>query len=118
MGRVFLSPRMGVRAASERWRRAGRSLRAGDRAALDRLAALAMVGASEGFYAFDEPLEASLVPVMAGLAARRGSLGSSGSAPPPDPPFSAPRSETEAILRSGTGAFGTARCGVRLRPGA
>lgn len=71
MGRVFLSPRMGVRAASERWRRLGRTLRDRDRAALDRLASMAMAHASEGFFAFDDPLEASLVGALAGLSGRR-----------------------------------------------
>ena len=64
MGRVFLSPRMGVRATAERWRRLGRAVRPRDRAALDRLAGMAMAHASEGFYAFDDPLEASLVSVF------------------------------------------------------
>ena len=64
MGRVFLSPRMGVRATAERWRRLGRTVRPRDRATLDRLAGMAMAHASEGFFAFDDPLEASLVSVF------------------------------------------------------
>lgn len=67
MGRVFLSPRMGVRATAERWRRIGH-LREGDRAALGRLAGMAMAHASEGFYAFDEPLEAAAVSALVELA--------------------------------------------------
>ncbi len=68
MGRVFLSPRMGVRAAAERWRRLGRTARDRDRAALDRLAGLAMAHASEGFFAFDDPLEAAVVSALVALA--------------------------------------------------
>ncbi|KAF5053317.1 hypothetical protein DSECCO2_399740 [anaerobic digester metagenome] len=68
MGRVFVSPRMGVRGMGERWRRAGRGLRDADRAVLDRLAGMAMAYSSQGFYAFDDPLEAALVGVLVGLA--------------------------------------------------
>ncbi|HIH03350.1 MAG TPA: hypothetical protein HA263_05705 [Methanoregulaceae archaeon] len=68
MGRVFLSPRMGVRATAERWRRLGRAGRDRDRAALDRLAGMAMAHASEGFFAFDDRLEAALVSVLVELA--------------------------------------------------
>ena len=68
MGRVFLSPRMGVRAAAERWRRLGRTARDRDRAALDRLAGLAMAHASAGFFAFDDPLEAAVVSALVALA--------------------------------------------------
>ena len=64
MGRVFLSPRMGVRAIAERWHRLGRAGRESDRAALDRLAGMAMAHASEAFYALDDPLEAVLVSVF------------------------------------------------------
>lgn len=68
MGRVFLSPRLGVRGTAERWRRAGRGLREGEGAALDRLAGMAMAYSSEGFYAFGDPLEAALVATLVGLA--------------------------------------------------
>ncbi|HQJ87867.1 MAG TPA: hypothetical protein PLY91_04925 [Methanoregulaceae archaeon] len=67
MGRVFVSPRMGVRATAERWCRAGRGLRDADRAALERLAGMAMAYSSQGFFAFDDPLEAAIVAVLAGL---------------------------------------------------
>ena len=68
MGRVFLSPRMGVRATAERWRRIGRTVRDRDRVALGRLAGMAMAHASEGFYAFDDALEAAAVSVLVELA--------------------------------------------------
>ena len=68
MGRVFLSPRMGVRFTAERWRRLGRGLRDRDRAALDRLAGMAMAHASEAFYALDDPLEAALLSALIELA--------------------------------------------------
>ena len=64
MGRVFLSPRMGVRFTAERWRRLGRGLRDQDRAALDRLAGMATAHASEAFYALDDPLEATDDPTL------------------------------------------------------
>jgi len=67
MGRVFLSPRMGVRGTAERWRRLGRAVRERDRAALGRLAGMAMAHASEGFYAFDDALEAAAVSVLVEL---------------------------------------------------
>lgn len=75
MGRVFLSPRMGVRATAEHWRRLGRTVRDRDRAALGRLAGMAMAHASEGFYAFDEPLEAALVSVLVEFGRRRRPVG-------------------------------------------
>ncbi len=68
MGRVLLSPRMGVRVTAERWRRLGRTLRDRDRTALDRLGGMAMAHASEGFYALDDPLEAAVLSVLAELA--------------------------------------------------
>ena len=71
MGRVFLSPRMGVRFTAERWRRLGRGLRDQDRAALDRLAGMAMEHGSEGFYAFDDPLEAAVLAVLIELVRER-----------------------------------------------
>jgi len=68
MGRVFLSPRMGVRGIAERWRRFGRIVRNRDRVTLDRLAGMAMAHASEGFFALDDPLEAAAVSVLVELA--------------------------------------------------
>lgn len=64
MGRIFLSPRLGVRATAERWRRVGRDLRDRDRAALDRLAGMAMAHASEAFYALDDPLESAVLAAL------------------------------------------------------
>jgi hypothetical protein len=71
MGRVFLSPRMGVRATAERWCRIGRAVRDRDRVALDRLAGMAMAHASEAFYALDDPLEAALVSTFTEVVRRR-----------------------------------------------
>lgn len=68
MGRVFLSPRMGVRATAEQWRRLGRSAREEYRLALDRLGGMAMAHSSEGFFAFDDPLEAAIVSVQLELS--------------------------------------------------
>ena len=64
MGRIFLSQRLGVRATAERWRRVGRGLRDRDRAALDRLAGMAMAHASEAFYSLNDPLEATDDPTL------------------------------------------------------
>lgn len=75
MGRVFLSPRMGVRATAERWRRLGRTARDRDGVALGQLAGMAMAHASEGFFAFDDPLEAAMVSVLAELAREAGLRG-------------------------------------------
>jgi hypothetical protein len=68
MGRVFLSTRMGTRAAGERWRRLGRTVRYRDQPTLELLAGMAMAHASEGFYAFDDQLEAALVSALAEIA--------------------------------------------------
>lgn len=68
MGRVFLSPRMGVRETATRWRRLGRTARDRDRVTLEHLGVMAMAHASEGFYAFDDPLEAAVVSVLVDLA--------------------------------------------------
>ena len=64
MGRIFLSQRLGVRATADRWRRIGRAGREIDRAALDRLAGMAMAHASEAFYALDDPLEAAILAAL------------------------------------------------------
>ena len=71
MGRVFLSPRLGVRATAERWRRLGRGLRDRDRAALDRLAVTAMAHANEAFYALNDPLEAAALAVLLDIEKRK-----------------------------------------------
>lgn len=72
IGRVFLSPRLGVKALAARWRRAVRAARPADRAAAERLAALAQRHASEGFFAFDDPLESAIVSVLVELAKAHG----------------------------------------------
>ena len=68
MGRVFLSPRLGVRFTAERWRRLARGLRDHDRTTIDRLARMATAHGSEGFFAFDDPLETAVVSVLVELA--------------------------------------------------
>ena len=64
MGRSFESVRMGVSEISGRWLRARRALPKGDQAYAERLAGLAKRHASEGFYAFDDPLEAAVFSVL------------------------------------------------------
>ncbi len=56
MGRVFLSPRLGVKALAARWRRA----------------ALAQRHGSRGFFAFDDPLESAAISALVELTRDRG----------------------------------------------
>ena len=64
MGRSFESVRMGVKALADRWFRARRALRPGDQVHAERLAEMAKRHASEGFAAFDDPLEAAVFSVF------------------------------------------------------
>jgi hypothetical protein len=64
MGRSFESVRMGVKDLSGRWLRARRALRPEDQACAERLAGMAKRHASEGFPAFDDPLEAAVFSVF------------------------------------------------------
>jgi len=47
-----------------RWRRAARCMDRGDRHHAERLAEMAKKHASEGFFAFDDPLEAAVYSVL------------------------------------------------------
>lgn len=62
---------MGVKTTAERWRRIGRACHDGDRAALDRLASMAMIHSSEAFYAFDDSLEAAVVSTFTEIVSWR-----------------------------------------------
>ena len=64
MGRSFESVRMGVKAITGRWERMARVLPGADREAALRVAAMAKQHASEGFYAFSDPLEAAVFSVL------------------------------------------------------
>jgi hypothetical protein len=64
MGRSFESVRMGVAELSGRWLRARRALRKEDQVYAENLAEMAKRHASEGFYAFDDPLEAAVFSVL------------------------------------------------------
>jgi len=55
---------MGVKELADRWFRARRALRKEDQAYAERLADLAKRHASEGFDAFDDPLEAAVFSVF------------------------------------------------------
>lgn len=55
---------MGVRAISERWLRTRRALRREDVRYAEKLAEMAKRHSSEAFYAFEDPLEASLFSVL------------------------------------------------------
>lgn len=64
MGRSFTSVRLEVRALTERWERAARTLPGRDREVALRVARMAGAHASECFYAFDDPLEAAFFSVL------------------------------------------------------
>ena len=64
MGRSFESVRMGMKELSERWLRARRALMREDQAYAERLAEMAKRHASEGFAAFDDPLEAAVFSAL------------------------------------------------------
>lgn len=64
MGRSIESVRQGVGDIARRWERAGRALGKDDRPYATRLAMMARAHAGEGFYAFDDPLEAAVFSVL------------------------------------------------------
>jgi hypothetical protein len=64
MGRSFESVRMGVREVAERWTRVKRALKREDQVYADRLIVMAKRHSSEGFYAFDDPLEAAMFSAL------------------------------------------------------
>ena len=64
MGRSFESVRMGVKEVTERWAKAKRAMRMEDQEYADRLIRMANKHASEGFYAFDDPLEAAVFSAL------------------------------------------------------
>jgi hypothetical protein len=68
MGRSFESVRMGVNATAERWMRARKYLREGDRNYAERLAAMAKKHASACFYNFDDPVEAAIFSALIEIA--------------------------------------------------
>jgi len=64
MGRSFESVRMGVKEVAERWSKARRALKREDQEYADRIIEMAKKHASEGFYAFDDPLEAAVFSAL------------------------------------------------------
>ena len=64
MGRSFESVRMGVKEVTERWARVRRALKREDQEYADRIIEMAKKHSSEGFYAFDDPLEAALFSAL------------------------------------------------------
>jgi hypothetical protein len=62
---------MGVAAVADRWLRARRAMRKEDQHYAGELAAMAKRHTSEGFYAFDDPLEAALFSVLVELLKER-----------------------------------------------
>lgn len=64
MGRSFESVRLGVKNTADRWMRVRKAMRQDDQVYAERLAEMAKRHASEGFYAFDDPLEAAVFSVL------------------------------------------------------
>jgi hypothetical protein len=64
MGRSFESVRLGVKNTADRWMRVQKAMRKEDQAYAGKLAEMAKCHASEGFYAFDDPLEAAVFSVL------------------------------------------------------
>jgi len=64
LGRSFESMRMSVKEVSDRWLRAKKALRRDEQQYADRLSEMAKKHSSEGFYAFDDPLEAAVFSVL------------------------------------------------------
>jgi len=64
VGRSFESVRMGVKDLAGRWLMARRALRREDQVYAERRAEMAKRHASEGFDAFDDPLEAAVFSVF------------------------------------------------------
>lgn len=58
---------MGVKEVSARWLKASRALKKEDQIYGQRLAEMAKMHSSEGFYAFDDPLEAAVFSVLVEL---------------------------------------------------
>lgn len=71
MGRSIGSVRQGVNEIARRWERAGRALRKEDQLYAARLAVMARAHTGEGFYAFDDPLEAAIFSVFIELLKER-----------------------------------------------
>ncbi|MDG6256227.1 MAG: hypothetical protein QCH35_01370 [Methanomicrobiaceae archaeon] len=64
MGRSFESVRLGVKNTADRWMRVQKAMRKEDQAYAEKLAEMAKRHSSEGFYAFDDPLEAAVFSVL------------------------------------------------------
>ncbi len=64
MGRTFESVRMGAKDVSSRWLKAGRALKKEDQIYAQKLAEMIKKHSSEGFYAFDDPLEAAMFSIL------------------------------------------------------
>lgn len=55
---------MGVKELAERWLRARRALKRDEQPYADRIVEMAKKHSSEGFYAFDDPLEAAVFSAL------------------------------------------------------
>jgi hypothetical protein len=59
--------RLGAKEVSARWLKASRALKKEDQIYGQRLAEMVKMHSSEGFYAFDDPLEAAIFSVLVEL---------------------------------------------------
>ena len=64
MGRSFESVRMGAKEFSAGWLKASKALKKEDQIYGQKLADMVKMHTSEGFYAFDDPLEAAVFSVL------------------------------------------------------
>ncbi|MDT8357164.1 MAG: hypothetical protein RQ758_01525 [Methanomicrobiaceae archaeon] len=86
MGRSFESIRLGVKNTADRWLKARRAMRQDDQIYAERVAGMAKKHSSEGFYAFDDPLEAAVFSVLVEIVKemdRQGGGGSASAGPAP-----------------------------------
>ena len=81
MGRSFESIRLGVKNTADRWLKVRRAMRQDDQIYAERLAGMAKKHSSEGFYAFDDPLEAAVFSVLVEIVKELDRQGGGGSAP-------------------------------------
>ncbi|MEM2943672.1 MAG: hypothetical protein QW083_01165 [Methanomassiliicoccales archaeon] len=70
MGRSTESIRMEVKRTAKRWEKAGRALKEDEKKYAERLAEMIEKHSSDVFYAFDDPLEASVFAVFVEMMKR------------------------------------------------
>ena len=99
MGRSFESIRLGVKNTADRWLKVRRAMRQDDQVYAEKVAGMAKKHSSEGFYAFDDPLEAAVFSVLVEIVKEMDRQG--GSAPPgPAPAESASATKPATSAKS------------------